>query len=51
MERFYFTLVCNGLRTCNPENTKVPQVPDRQRAAVLQMLEADGRDADGKKIA
>lgn len=50
MERLYFDLVVDGRRTCNPENHKVKQVPENLRSKVLALLEADGRDADGKKI-
>lgn len=51
MEKLYFDLVVNGRRTCNKENKEVPMVPEKHLAAVLAMLEKDGRDADGKKIA
>lgn len=51
MEQMYFDLVVAGRRTCNKENKKLKQVPATVYDAVLEMLTADGRDADGKKIA
>lgn len=51
MDKMYFDLVCNKVRTCNRENTAVKLVPEKHFAAVLAMLEKDGRDADGNKIA
>ena len=51
MKELYFNLVKAGKRTCNPENTSVRQVPATVFDEVLEMLKADGRDADGKKIA
>ena len=47
----YFDLVVAGRRTCNKENKKLKQVPATVYDVVLEMLTADGRDADGKKIA
>ena len=51
MAELYFNLVKAGKRTCNPENKTVRQVPTTVFDEVLAMLTADGRDADGKKIA
>lgn len=51
MDKLYFDLVCNHVRTCNKENTSVPMVPAKHLDAVLALLEKDGRDADGNKIA
>ena len=51
MDKFYFDLVIAGVRTCNKENTSVTLVPAKHRDTVMAMLEKDGRDADGKKIA
>lgn len=51
MVELYFNLVCEGKRTCNPENKKVKQVPRTVFDEVLERLTADGRDADGKKVA
>ncbi len=50
MGKFYFELVVAGRRTCNPENTAVVQVPAKHRDEVLELLKANGRDADGNKI-
>ncbi len=51
MDKMYFDLVKSHLRTCNPENKNVKMVPEKHLSAVLAMLEADGRDADGYEIA
>lgn len=51
MAELYFNLVKAGKRTCNKENKKVRQVPATVFDEVLDMLTADGRDADGNKIA
>ena len=51
MAELYFNLVKAGKRTCNKENKAVKQVPTAVFDEVLEMLKADGRDADGKKIA
>jgi len=51
MVELYFYLVKKGRKTCNKENKTVGQVPDTVFDKVLEMLKADGRDADGKKIA
>jgi len=50
MANMYFNLVIGKRRTCNPENTNVPQVPEKYRAEVLAMLTAAGRDADGELV-
>lgn len=47
----YYKLVIAGKRTCNPDNKTVRQVHYTCFDAVLEMLVANGRDADGKKIA
>lgn len=51
MGKFYFELVCNKVRTCNRENKAVKLVPEKHFDEVLAMLTADGRDADGNKVA
>lgn len=51
MEKVYFDLVKNQRRTCNPENTSVKMVPDKYLNAVIALLNEDGRDLDGIKIA
>lgn len=51
MEKTYFELVKNQRRTCNPENKSVKMVPDKYLEAVIALLNADGRDMDGFKIA
>ena len=50
MDRVYFELVINDMRTCDENNKTLPMVPKRHLTAVLAMLEEDGRDANGKKI-
>lgn len=50
MDKVYFELVINSMRTCDENNKTLPMVPNRDLAAVLAMLEKDGRDANGKKI-
>ena len=50
MGKFYFELVVAGVRTCNPENKAVTQVPAKHCDEVLELLKSDGRDADGNKI-
>lgn len=46
----YVVLVSKQRRTCNPDNHKVPQVPDNWRDDVLADLAAMGLDADGNRI-
>ena len=48
MDTVYFELVINSMRTCDENNKTLPMVPNRHLAAVLAMLEKDGRDANGK---
>ena len=50
MDTVYFELVINSMRTCDENNKTLPMVPNRHLAAVLAMLEKDGRDANGKKV-
>lgn len=50
MVEMYVKLVIAGKRTCNTQNTKVVQVPEEHRQAVLDRLTAMGRDADGQCI-
>lgn len=47
MKEMYYKLVIAHKRTCNESNKTVPLVPVTYRAAVLEMLKADGYDADG----
>ena len=48
MVELYFQLVVGKRRTCNPLNTMVPQVPEKYRLPVLELLAAAGLDADGE---
>lgn len=50
MVDMYLALVIAGRRTCNPENSKVTQVPTRYKELVLKELTALGLDADGNAI-
>lgn len=50
MEKLYYNLVLNKLRTCNIKNKEVKQVPSNYFYIVLSMLEENGYDADGNKI-
>ena len=50
MDKVYFELVINGMRTCDENNKTLPMVHKKHLAAVLEMLKKDGRDANGKKI-
>ena len=49
METMYYKLVVAGKRTCDKGNTAVKQVPENLREAVMALLVADGRDANGVK--
>lgn len=50
MNEFYFMLVINQRRTCNPENTLTIQVPNIHKADVTLLLEARGYDLDGYRL-
>lgn len=50
MAEMYFRLVVSKRRTCNPENTKVKQVPSSDIEAVRELLTERGYDYDGNKI-
>lgn len=50
MVEFYYGLVLAGKRTCDVKNTKVKQVPEKHLSDVLEMLKANGYDANGKTI-
>jgi hypothetical protein len=50
MEKLYYNLVLNHLRTCNPDNRDVKQVPSTYFHIVLAMLKENGYDADGNAI-
>ncbi|MGN1013850.1 MAG: CD1375 family protein [Butyricicoccus sp.] len=51
MTELYYNLVLAHKRTCNSENTEIKLVPATVRAAVLELLEANGYDADGNAAA
>ena len=50
MVDLYVGLVDKQKRTCNPENKKVRQVPDKWKPFVMEDLDALGLDADGYPV-